>query len=312
MSLIDFVDVKKPINKKYSIFDPNVDKPYNMQIEFVEGCSRMCDFCGIWGIWDKQENRKIKFMLYDLAEKIAKNIGSWLNGKRIEFAMHGEPLLHPKIYELVSVFREYTPKSQLQLTTNGDMLCNGKIDIDKLFYSGLNILIIDNYGNRDFISIIGKVKDKEIKILNYYTDEFNPYHFHSNKIKIVLIMDDIGKVNNKRKARKILNHAGNVNFDLVRKYGVFPVRQPLQKKCSRVFRELTVHYDGTVSICCIDWKHEFIVGNVNNESLEEIWSKQEFQDVRNRLYNKDRNFSPCNKCDYNGGFRLGFLKPVKI
>jgi len=32
------------------------------------------------------------------------------------------------------------------------------------------------------------------------------------------------------------------------------------------------------------------------------------RNILKSLYVKDRSGAPCNKCDYKGGFRLGFLK----
>ena len=291
---------------------PEEHKPWNMQVEFVEGCSRMCSFCGIWGIWSKPENRIIKYMDFALADKLAKNVGDWMNGKRIEFAMHGEPLLHPKVLDLIKLFRRYGDKCQFQLTTNGDMLLNGKLKIEDLFDAGLNILLIDTYNEGDREKHLANFSNRnDIKIYDFYKDDFNPYHNNGCGVKALVFMESIGKVNKKRKQRVILNHAGNVNFDLVKKYGIFPLDAPLKKKCTRVYREMTVHYDGTVPMCCMDWKHEFIMGDINKERLEDIWKKDIWNEVRQVLYEKNRNFNPCAKCDYNGGFRIGFLNPVK-
>jgi hypothetical protein len=94
----------------------------------------------------------------------------------------------------------------------------------------------------------------------------------------------------KRKARTIINHAGNCDVEKLKKYGWQPQPLPLRKKCSRPFREITVHWDGTVPLCCMDWCHEFIIEKVGKLSLPEIWESEIMNVMRHLLYNKDRGF----------------------
>ena len=43
-------------------------------------------------------------------------------------------------------------------------------------------------------------------------------------------------------------------------------------------------------------------GNMLKEKFINIWSNDKFSSARKRLLNKDRNISPCNKCDVSGTF----------
>ena len=51
-----------------------MNNPWSIQIELVEGCNRMCKFCGINGIWADTKDRRIRAMPTDLAFNIADNI----------------------------------------------------------------------------------------------------------------------------------------------------------------------------------------------------------------------------------------------
>jgi MoaA/NifB/PqqE/SkfB family radical SAM enzyme len=291
-----------------------MNNPNNTQIELVEGCNRMCDFCGIHGIWKEKAHRKINFMSLELASKIAEDFSSWFDKKRIEFAMHGEPTLHPKLFDIISLFRKHLQKAQLQLTSNGIVILKkGKDFVHKLFENGLNILILDIYDKKhELLNVCNEVinSNKEIKLFDYYSNkEFNPYHYKGHNFNVILLFDDLAKTNKKRPTRIILNHAGNSSIKNLRKYGILPINSPLQKKCSRPFRELVIHYDGTIPFCCLDWKHESILAKFPEDgSLEKIWNDAPFNFLRFLLFNKVRTLRPCYKCDYNGGFRLGFLK----
>ncbi len=283
-------------------------KPYNTQIELVEGCNRMCEFCGIYGIWQHKSQRKIRTMGLPLAKQVAKNLGKWWEkGKRIEFAMHGEPTLHPNLLKIVSIFRKHNPRAQIQLTTNGLKLT--KSLVEDLLDRGLNILMVDTYVQQDkILNVLNSTKYQD-KMVDFYESGFNPYYFHSNKIQTIVVIKALDEMNRKDKKRVILNHAGNLNPKYLKKFNTGIVPAPLQKKCSRPFREIVVHWDGTIPLCCIDWKHEFIVGKFPADgSLETIWNSDIFMKSRHLLYHKERWMRPCYKCDYNGGFRLGLLE----
>lgn len=284
--------------------------PHNIQIELVEGCNRMCSFCGIQGIWKNKKDRKIKFMESKLSRKIAQDLGIWFDKKRIEFAMHGEPTLHPYLISILHFYRYYCKRSQIQMTTNGIILLKeGKSLIKDLFNAGLNILLVDTYTKREELIELCSGLDNIITKDYYNSNAINPYYYNNHKLKVILIIESLDKVDGQKQQRKILNHAGNGNVENLKQLGIRPLLKPLVKKCSRPFREMVIHYDGTVPMCCLDWKHESIMGKFSRDgSLEDIWNSLQFQYVRQLLYNKQRIFRPCFKCDYNGGFRLGFLK----
>lgn len=111
----------------------------------------------------------------------------------------------------------------------------------------------------------------------------------------------------------ILNEGGNTPEQyMIRHCGRGYPTEPMKAPCSRVFREMTFGWDGVVPICCYDWKNAFVMGDANSTPLEEIWNGEAWGLIRSLLGNagRERNFSPCDICDYNGGFRLGLLPDV--
>ena len=44
--------------------------------------------------------------------------------------------------------------------------------------------------------------------------------------------------------------------------------------------------DGDVVFCCQDWKHQYVVGNLNKNSIIEIWNSKEYNSLRKHLYDK--------------------------
>ena len=74
------------------------------------------------------------------------------------------------------------------------------------------------------------------------------------------------------------------------------------KICSAPWFNLTIHSSGKAVMCCIDYKLEYIVGDTNEQTLEEILYGEILERVRQQHLSGSLNFSPCNKCDVSGTF----------
>jgi radical SAM protein with 4Fe4S-binding SPASM domain len=123
-------------------------------------------------------------------------------------------------------------------------------------------------------------------------------------------MDDLLARNKEVRSRVIYNHAGNANPKIAP-----PVDVPLKKTCTMPFREIAIRWDGTIALCCHDWKSEFKISNIKDQHLKDIWNHVRFEAARTFLQNKQRVFNPCSRCDVDSGARAGLLpeypKPVQ-
>lgn len=283
----------------------NTREPNNLQIELVQGCNKKCEFCGIYSIKDIEK----KYMTIEIAEKIVEQIALWIPKKRIEFAMHGEPLLNYNILKIINIFRKKLPECQLMLTTNGIILDNRIDRIKKLFDAGLNILAIDCYNNNylERKKFLEKNISNDIDIFDY--KDYNIYYYHDIKTKCIVLYENIVYIKDRRK--KIYNHAGNCNPYYAEKYNYKIIKEPFKKKCTKPFREIIIKYNGNVVICCMDWKQENIIENIRDYKLKDIWYGEKLTNIRKKLFNRDRNIEPCKRCDFDGGFYQGFLLEPK-
>ena len=85
-------------------------------------------------------------------------------------------------------------------------------------------------------------------------------------------------------------------------YVIPSLKQPLKKACYYPHYTFFMDYTGEVLICSHDWGKKRVVGNLNNESFIDIWRNQKFNFARKSLFEKNRNFAPCDKCDVEGTF----------
>lgn len=58
-------------------------------------------------------------------------------------------------------------------------------------------------------------------------------------------------------------------------------------KCLKPFYSLELHAGGDVSFCCVEWSKVGYIGNIKDNSLEEIWNGKIAQYIREKMYNED-------------------------
>lgn len=285
--------------------------PYLIKIELTFGCNRLCDFCGLNSVWRTKEDRRLAFMSVETARVLGDDFKEWFGKRKIEFSLRGEPAINPALFEIISIFRESCPSGQLLMYSNGIIFRKrGKNFVKELFKAGVNVVILDTYEHREESILVARASG--IQTIDYYEDKsFNPYYNHGEKTKIIVVMDDIGKRNKERVTRTLSNVAGNISPEAAAKYNIQLLAAPLPKMCGRPFKEIVIHYDGVVPICCVDWKEECILGKFPEDGgVRDIWNAEAFNAIRVRLQNKSRLHLPCYLCDFNGGFRLGLLPKV--
>ena len=276
--------------------------PYNIKIELVRGCTMKCPFCAFPEMsW---VNDSMKFMDGVTYANIVDQIAEWLPKPRIEFAERGEQSFHPKLKEYIADMRAKVPMAQITITTNGDTINKYKdkyVDwINSLLDAGLNFAMIDCYTEERY----NRFKALFPKAALLYEQGVNPYHYVGPKEKTVLLVDGTHKANHK--IRRWHNVGGNANVRKAREagYDMHDAPEPMKSMCVHPFREIEIHYDGTVPLCCVDWNEEAIIGNTNKTSLVDIWKA--LDPYRKVLLQKRRDLlNPCKKCSERAGFRVG-------
>ncbi len=277
--------------------------PYCVQVELTEGCNLRCSFCGLNGIRGKKTN--FKFMTVDSATDIAQGIAAeqgW--NPRIEFAMHGEPTMNPNYEEIVSIFREALPKAYLLMESNGGGLVGGAAKkIMGLFNAGLSCLALDEYQD---ITLVPKIQAqlaealrvdslKNVKTVNtaaihlyFYPasgPEGNPHQRSSKKRLVFISPIDLSTAGTHA---TLSNHAGSGG----------PRNDKAQgKRCAKPFREMNFRWDGSMAICCNDWRGTYVIGKVPDKGVGELWHDPRMYAARRKLYQGERDFGPCDGCD---------------
>jgi MoaA/NifB/PqqE/SkfB family radical SAM enzyme len=77
-----------------------------------------------------------------------------------------------------------------------------------------------------------------------------------------------------------------------------PPPQPRASACVLPFKDLNIWADGKAVLCCDDWNEEHVVGDLNSESLKDIWHSPRMEEVRRKHIAKaGHEVALCAKCD---------------
>lgn len=72
-----------------------------------------------------------------------------------------------------------------------------------------------------------------------------------------------------------------------------------KKACPMPFYTLVVHSDLRVSVCCVDWAKQAVVGDLRVNSLVEIWRGRRLLDFRlTHLRGERQTLAACSNCNY--------------
>jgi radical SAM protein with 4Fe4S-binding SPASM domain len=199
-------------------------------------------------------------------ERIIYNLRDLNYRGRISWFWINEPLMDRRMLDILKLSKKHCPRAFHTLTTNGDLLNKAKyLELRK---SGLDAMAVSIYDDKAH----AKVKPLEDS-------------------RLVL--------HDKRDPKHLENRAGSIkqNGDMFEN----EERQQVNRSCERPFKMMTINPKGEVSLCCSDMYTDVLMGNVNEQRLEEIWHNEKFEHYRRTLSEKGRKgLMLCDGCSYRG------------
>ena len=266
-------------------------KPNTVQFELVESCNRNCSFCGTLGF-----EKKFKFIDKKVLTKECQLVRESGYNPRILLAGHGENTLHPKFLQCIRIMRREMPNAWIQILNNGVMVKKDINFICEMFLAGINDVTMDEYSDSKF----------DHKAIQELLDQFEQDHGIHVDFEIMKKGVPLYAAKQPKKhrlliipaideeeicvSRKITNHCGAA---------LPPSKEYRNRKCTRIFRELSFRWDGSVCMCCQDFRGEYYVENcMNVDSFDELWRHPRLEAVRRITYHDGRTFFPCSICNH--------------
>ncbi|MDP6781860.1 MAG: SPASM domain-containing protein [Alphaproteobacteria bacterium] len=246
-----------------------------VEMNITELCNRVCSFCPRVDP-EVYPNRNLSMEL-GISRKVALDLKEVGYCGRITFSGFGESLLNKKFTDHIRIFYDALPESFIETNTNGDKLT---VEIlRELYDAGITGLYVNLYDSPDQAQ--------------HFEEMFAAAGIDEDKYKLRPHWpggtEDFGMTLN--------NRGGTMKND---KLGLAPLDHSLTGKCYYPFYKMFVDWNGDVLFCSNDWRRKIVVGNVLESAVGDIWMSEKMHDIRLRLSNGDRNFSPCNQCDVQG------------
>ncbi len=280
--------------------------PENLSIQTTSICNAHCIFCPYEQIKDKFP---AKVMDNSLFRKIIDESSSYRQIKRIILYMNNEPLTDKFIIERINYAKEKIPWSSVHLLTNGSLLNDALIR--NLLDSRLDWIGFSLHGVRKqtFEKTMGIDYDKTFKNVNNFINSAKEVKNIKEYVMVTFLRHIYLSESEKEEAfaywkskgiERIsyfdgpVSRAGNVkNMPTVRNHSVYG--------CNSIWANEMMHIveDGNVVACCMDWNREINLGNLNADSIAQVWNSQsynEFRERRDGLLSSEEEFL-CKRCE---------------
>jgi len=261
-------------------------RPARVTIELSSRCNRLCRGC---------PRAKMNYPQGDMPLPLfQKVLGQLRNDTVIVPFFRGESLLHPKFEEMMRLLAAGGYRT-VQLATNGDML-NIKNSAAILSACSFVSFSLHRY-DLPHSSLYPKIVDF------LYGAKL---HGVQTQVSILDTMIPEAAGEKERFVQQWLRHADRVRIyaqhsrsgfgDVDRsRYKVCGDRLP----CAKPFSETVVYWDGKVALCNHDWDNPSPLGDLNSQTLPDVWTAKPYGEVR-RLHRagKGAQVPSCATCDH--------------
>jgi radical SAM protein with 4Fe4S-binding SPASM domain len=230
-----------------------------------------------------------------------------LNIREVNLSFFGEPFLDKDIVERIEYAKKHTIK--VGMFSNGSML-NESI-INQIIKVGLDSITISFDGatketydkvrkNLDF----NIVRDNILNLIKYR----NENNSKVPEINLVLVELEENKKEIKQFYKYWKKKVDNINIINMRnwtgdiqKEGTkesFHYSKSKRKPCALLWIKMVVDWNGDVVLCCDDWNHSVILGNLKTQNIEDVWNSNKLKYIRDAHKKGEfHHVSLCTSCN---------------
>jgi len=287
--------------------------PFSVSVEPTTACNLRCPECpsGLRSFTRPTGNLSSDFFS-DFLDQNYKHL------IHLNFYFQGEPFIHKGFLDMVSMASHR--KIFTSTSTNAHFL--DKENCEKAIESGLDRMIIsidgadqetyEQYrkggslekviaGTKEMVSAKRRAGDGPEIVFQFLVVRPNEHQIQEVK--------DLGKkLGVDRVALKTAQvydfENGNDLIPTQDKYsryrkgedGKFRIKNPLDNQCWKMWHSCVITWDGKVVPCCFDKDAQHSMGNLREESLQQIWTSQKYNSFRSAILNSRSKVDICKNC----------------
>jgi radical SAM protein with 4Fe4S-binding SPASM domain len=281
--------------------------PPMIVVSITNVCNQKCIHCFSKDLM-KMEGYVKSFLPFEIWEKMCEETSHW-PGVIMNFGTDGEPLLHPRILDMLRVARGHQI-SPINITTNGTRLTTNFVDailsenlVDVMNIS-LDAFTAETYRKirqYDYAPVAKKVhefiekrnaKKSHLKIQVNIIDQPEAHEeIESFKQYWSPLVDNV-MIRTYYDATSVTGETGG---NVTGRQSQFP--QVKRWPCQMFWRRLNVGDDGTVRYCTDDWFNKTKVGDLRSQTIAEVWTGEAYNKFRHiHLMREFHKNSYCAKC----------------
>jgi radical SAM protein with 4Fe4S-binding SPASM domain len=289
-----------------------LETPFVLFLDPSSSCNFRCNFCPTGNAKLLKDARR-KNTLLDLGtfKKIIDDLQGFPNPiKVLRLYKDGEPFLNPNLAEMVAYARQSDRILSIDTTTNGSLLTPGKA-----------IPVVEAGIDQINISLDG-MSDEQFKDFTHTKVDFKKFRenlsvLYENRGDCKILIKTVKEILTPEQEKMFFDYFGPISdkiyvehvapcwpeFDVTEKVdaslemGIYGQPISAVDTCPYVFYSLSINADGFASICFLDWKQEYIIGDANTESVESIWNSQKMNSYRVQFLKGERKDMPfCKDC----------------
>jgi radical SAM protein with 4Fe4S-binding SPASM domain len=283
--------------------------PSQVMVDITEVCNLGCIHCThpkfkLSSVYNK------RMLKPEINKKMVDEVARDGKGKTkyIRYTSNGEPLVHPKSYEMLQYAVENSG-TKVTLTTNGTLLNEKKMK--KLLSTGLHMIdiSIDAFSNEIYkiVRVGGDLEVTRKNVLRLL--ELNDEVGHNTKIIVSFVEQkenshEIEKFKEfwSRQSvddvliRKLHTNSGSVPNEKSVKVNQISDEKNNRRPCLYPWERAVLTAKGSLNFCPTDWFGKSEVGDFSKMTIKDIWKNTFYKDLRNQHLNNNYKNEFCKQC----------------
>lgn len=299
--------------------------PYSILVDASSLCNFKCFFCPMSSKKNSETSRRVPgVMKLDLFKKIIDDIAEFdLPIKMLELGMHGEPFVNPHLGDMVAYAKGKPYFNRVSLVSNGSLLTRERAI--PVIEAGLDQLDISVNGTSDehFYQVTGT----RVKFEEYVRNIKYVFEHRQGCVLTTKAMSECLREEQKQVFMETFSPICDQIFleHLVPYWPDHDIEWPevehtmldeevshASEVCPFIFYKMRITSDGKAILCSADWDHKLVLGDLQQQSIKEIWESDRLFEYQLKFLRLERREIPfCSKCEMFRYTQLVHLDPYR-
>lgn len=261
-------------------------QPHEVSIETLALCNARCTFCP-YPTLDRIGTR----MPDELLDRLIDEMAAFQQPVYFSPFKVNEPFLDERLIPLCEKFLEKSPLSVVRLFTNGQPLTDAKLDgVARLKRVAHLWVSLNSHDPDEYERVMGIKFALTVKRLDRLHERDFPHPVVVSGVGVG--QDFIDYVQDRWPKFRVAAIKKDAWIDFTTADNSIVPNVP----CGRWW-ELNIMATGKVALCCMDGTGEYAIGDINTQTMLEVYNAPALLRRRERIMTR-KTESPCNRCTY--------------